>query len=275
MKLRRVLTSRASRVSRSQEDVLETLRRDGIVVLPFLELIPDKGLWTELSEDVRKFVREAEPDAVQLANPETKEDYLVRRWRRPKGSPIETFAPTNPWIRLGVATELLNVINAYRGSTMRLVDFDNWYTIPYPRANRRVGSQEWHRDPWDNHIVKVFVYFTNVDEGAGPLEYIRSSPGGGRYGDLWPWQPGGIYPPQDEIPKKVAEKDLVVASGETGTMIICDTSGLHRGGFARTKSRVLSYHAYISRESPKKREFGVDWTSSTQVLPPEAMQTLK
>src|SRR5439155_1288274 len=79
---------------------------------------------------------------------------------------------------------ILDVVDGYRGEPARLIDFDNWYTIPEARADTRVKSQRWHRDPWDNHIVKVFVYFSDVDEEAGPFEYVPGSAAGGRYGDL-------------------------------------------------------------------------------------------
>ena len=37
-------------------------------------------------------------------------------------------------------------------------------------------SQLWHRDPAnDEHLLKVFVYLTDVDEGAGPFMYAAGT----------------------------------------------------------------------------------------------------
>ena len=57
--------------------------------------------------------------------------------------------------------------------------------MPYPNAKKRVASQRWHRDPDDDHIVKMFIYLSDVAEEAGPFEYVRDSAAGGRYGDLF------------------------------------------------------------------------------------------
>jgi len=159
---------------------------------------------------------------------------------------------------------------------MRLNDFDNWYTVPDPEAPDRVASQQWHRDGWDDHIVKVFTYFSDVDTEAGPLEYIRGSAAGGKYGSLWPWQEKEVYPPQDELAAAVDKRDCVSLPGAAGTIVFCDTSGFHRGGFARTKPRVLSYHTYLSDEGTARhtRKFDVDWSGNDAGLPPESLYAL-
>src|SRR5205085_11971717 len=186
----------------------------------------------------------------------------VRRFYQQKSkgekAPPWRFAADDRWLRLGLSDEILGIVNAYRGEQTFLIDLDNWYTIPDPNVPERVRSQQWHRDAWDEHIVKVFVYFSDVDEDAGPFEYVRSSAAGGRYGDLWPWEPKGVYPPQDELETAVAPEDKLTLTGAAGTIIFCDTSGFHRGGFARTTPRVLSYHTYVGSSAKKPARFAVD-----------------
>ena len=82
---------------------------------------------------------------------------------------------------------------------MQLIDFDNWYTIPDPSAETRVKSQQWHRDPWDEHITKVFVYFSDVDEDAGPFEYVPQEPPGSGTATSGRGSSEGVYPPQEEF----------------------------------------------------------------------------
>ena len=141
---------------------------------------------------------------------------------------------------------MLDIVNAYRGERTLLIDVDNWYTIPDPEAEDRIASQRWHRDPWDNHIVKVFTYFSDVDEDAGPFEYLRGTPEGGRNAHLWPWEGDdvydkhGLYPPQDEFEAKAPAEDVLTCTGPPGTMVFADTSGFHRGGWTRAKPRILS-----------------------------------
>jgi hypothetical protein len=77
-----------------------------------------------------------------------------------------------------------------------------------PTAPDRVGdSQRWHRDPEDDHIVKMFIYFSDVDEEAGPFEYVRDSAAGGKYGDVFPWGQGHRYPSAAELEEAVDPDD--------------------------------------------------------------------
>jgi hypothetical protein len=141
-------------------------------------------------------------------------------------------------------------VNAYRGLWTKLLSVDNVYTVPFPENEERVGAQNWHRDPEDLHVVKVFIYFSDVDDEAGPFQYVQGSVKGSRYGDAWPWRVrGGGYPPTGELEKLVAPSDRVSAKGRAGTIIFCDTSGWHRGGFAKSKPRTLSIHTYVSPAS--------------------------
>lgn len=260
-------------LTEAQEHVLEALRRDGIAVVPFQTLFAD-DVWAALCADVDPFVRTTAERASELLAREDDKAYIARRFviRRTAETKERKwrFPLTDPWLALGLSNGILGIVNAYRGEPAQLIDLDNWYTIPDPGASERIESQRWHRDPWDNHIVKVFVYFSDVDDGAGPFEYVRGSPAGGRYGDLWPWVPEGIYPPQEELAELVAADDYVTVTGPAGTMIFCDTSGFHRGGAARLTPRVLSYFTYVCPPTKKSPRFRVDWSVGEETLSPAA-----
>jgi hypothetical protein len=160
---------------------------------------------------------------------------------------------------------LLDVVNSYLGVYAKLVGLDNWYTVAFPEADERVASQRWHRDPEDVHVVKCFLYFSDVDEDAGPFEYVRGSADGGPYGDLWPWGlEKGWYPPQEEVEARIPEVDRMALTGPRGTLILCDTGGFHRGGHARAKPRILSTHTYISPAAEQEKMYHeVVWREST------------
>jgi hypothetical protein len=266
-----------------QEGVVADLTRDGVAVVSFGELFPDRRAWDELAEDVGRFVAETEDILPSMSREQRVKAFgkafLVRRYRPrldAKGSKRISMSPNDPWMRFGTSNEVLGIVAAYRGRLVRLHDFDNWYTVPDPEAPERIASQQWHRDGWEDHLVKVFMYFSDVDEEAGPFEYIRSSAGGGKYGSLWPWQDKEVYPPQDELAAQVDEADLVSLTGPAESIVFCDTSGFHRGGFARTRPRVLSYHTYLSDEAAAhhKRKFDVDWSDDGAGLSAEARYAL-
>jgi hypothetical protein len=52
-----------------------------------------------------------------------------------------------------------------------------------------------------------------------------------------------------ELAKFVSGEDIRTFTAPKGTIIFCNTSGLHRGGFAETKPRVLASVTYCSPAS--------------------------
>jgi hypothetical protein len=258
----------------AQQRAVGALREDGIAILPFTDLF-DGSLWDELRSDMESFVRDGEGVAAEAGpTPKKKNDIIIRRFHRAGGdAERHTFSLDDPTLRIGAADALLDVVAAYRGGRTKLYYADNWFTVPYPGADGRVASQQWHRDPEEEHVVKVFLYVEDVDEGTGPFEYVRSSAPGGRYGHLWPWRAGeGIRPPDDELAAAVAPEDRVLCTGPAGTLILCDTSGFHRGGFARTAPRISAVWTFVSPESEPGREhrFGVDFAGREGELSEQA-----
>jgi hypothetical protein len=243
----------------------------GIAIASFDDLIGDDRLWRELVSEMDAFVREARGrTSVDLDQPMRKDDYLIRRFGgavAAQGGLATRLSGTDPWLRLGVSDAILNVVNAYRDQWTRLVDLDAWYTVPFATARKRVASQRWHRDPEDLHVVKVFVYFSDVDDDAGPFQYVPGSASGARrpprgpLGSLrLPWNRWRLYPPRGQLERRMADSEVLTATGPAGTMILCDTSGLHRGGLATRTPRTLTYHTYVGSGAVAKRTFTVEGT---------------
>src|SRR3954453_21864852 len=224
------------------------MRGDGIALVPFQELFGDEAMWNELAGDIAGFTEHTEANLEELQAQQKKKSYLVRRFLKSG----DAFSLDDPWLQFGLSSRILDIVNSYRGERTLLIDVDNWYTIPDPNAEDRIASQRCPRDPWDNHIVKVFTYFSDVDEDAGPFEYLRGTPEGGRNAHLWPWEGDdvydkhGLYPPQDAFEEKAPREDVLTSPAPPGTMAFPDTSGFHRGGWPRAKPRILSYCSYVS-----------------------------
>jgi hypothetical protein len=248
-----------------QRRVLAELRREGIAIVAFDELFRDPELWDSLKAKMSPFVAEAEARLARGERPDGKKAFLIRQHPRQKKSELTelpTLRADGCRLRFAAGDALLGIVNAYRGSPVRLVDLDQWYTIPHEGGDERKASQLWHRDPEDEHVVKVFLYFSDVDEDAGPFEYVRRSAPGGEHGDLWPWQQGGIYPPNDEADQAIPPDRRMTATGPTGTLVVCDTAGLHRGGYCRSKVRVLMTQTYVGcpvTPENRLRRFDVEW----------------
>jgi hypothetical protein len=242
-----------------QARVVEDLRRDGFARAEVRELVPH--LWEEAAEAGRAFVAgERVRRGIEAYRPEEGKargkDYIVRLWESRPTLPLE-----DPWLRIGLSPALLDTVNSYLGLWSKLNYADLWYTIPSAVERQAVASQRWHRDPEDQRLVKVFLYLSDVDSGAGPLQYVRGSHGGGRHAGVWPNPDPGTasYPPEGEVEERIPAEDRVVCTGPAGTLVFCDTYGLHRGGLATEQARVLATWAFVTPASIFARRFDVVW----------------
>jgi hypothetical protein len=229
-------------LSDAQKKVVADLRKDGLSIISFEELVGDADLWKTLADDIGEFVRETE-EALRASGGAIvkKRDYLLRRYHDSK----KQFGLDDPWLQLGLS--FADIANEYLGMWSKLAYIDQWYTRVGGEDRERIASQRWHRDPEDRKLIKVFMYFSDVDEGAGPFEYISGSGLGGRYESLWPWKPSiSVYPPPEELEAQVPAALRKTCTGPAGTIVFCNTAGFHRGGFCKSKPRILAHWKYLS-----------------------------
>jgi len=258
-----------------QRTAVEALEADGIAVFDFVTLFGEE-LWRDALADVEPFIRETEEATRNVGEqPRSKDELIVRRLFHSPGFRVDgkkpekpRFSIREPWLKIAASPLLVDIVNSYRGQLTRLYEVDEWFTVPYPRLGERIASQQWHRDPENEHVVKVFVYFTDVDEGAGPFEYVRGSSAGGRYDHLRPWADGYRYVEPVDLDAAVAPEDRLTVTGPRGTTIVCDTGGFHRGGFALTQPRVLTTSTYLPPDT-RKRRFKLEYHGEQSSLPPQ------
>jgi hypothetical protein len=154
------------------------------------------------------------------------------------------------WLRACLSDRLLGLANAYLRMRSKLSYVDLWYTVPQAEDTERTASQLWHRDFDDRHLLKAFLYLVDVDEQTGPFEYVAGSHPGGRYSGLWGWRPLGTGRiAETEVAAGTSAADVKTFAAPRGTLILCNTSGLHRGGFSTGKPRVLATATYCSPAS--------------------------
>jgi hypothetical protein len=248
-----------------QQRVLKDLNESGIAFAKFGELVEDIECWNNLNREMMDFIKsdkvQTRIDSYQKEFDKAfSKEYLVRQY---EVSDCPTISINDPWVRVALDESLLNIVNSYLGLWSQLHYVDMWYTIPVNHERTFVGSQRWHRDPEDNRLIKVFLYFSEVDDVAGPLHYVRGScRSTGAYHNLWRWRSKFVsYPPQEELEKTIKEHDRIICRGTAGTLVFCDTSGFHRGGYATQQSRALATWTYTSPASLSPRRFDIDWTN--------------
>ncbi len=225
-----------------QTTILQNLERDGIAFTSLEQLFPGQ----QALETLQHYTTTLEERGA--AN--TKKEFLLPYWEL---SPhLDT---TNPFLTYSLSPIVLDIVNSYDRMWRRLNYYSLAKTVPIGEKAPQF-SQRWHRDNEEKRMVKFFIYLNDVDSEAGPFTYVKGSQfKGAKYGTLFPQKlPLGVYPPSGAVEKAVQAEDIIKATGTAGTVIFCDTAGLHRGGHAISKHRIMFTAFYPSSwwtESPR------------------------
>jgi hypothetical protein len=93
----------------------------------------------------------------------------------------------------------------------------------------------------DLYIVKVFLYLSDVNQGAGPFTYAPGTRGKGRARQKPDYLLEGVTQRSiDAQMAAVVPRDRwVTCTGPKGTIVFADTRGYYKGGLSRERDRVL------------------------------------
>ncbi len=237
-----------------------SLRQDGITLAAVDEISPP-GTFVELQSWARRRRELPEIEAAIRGRAEgkgpgpagKKARFLVDLW----GGPHELDLG-NAFIRWSLSRPLLAIVSSYLGLVPRLREFFLEVTVPRRGLGDPIASQRWHQDPDDKKLVKVFLYLNDVDEGAGPFTYVKGSHASGRWRSAFPFDPDrGRHPDAAMVERLVPPEDRIVATGRAGTVIFCDTSGVHRGGYATMNERIMYTSVYTTPASRLPQRYTV------------------
>ncbi|MSR85676.1 hypothetical protein EXS71_04580 [Candidatus Uhrbacteria bacterium] len=240
---KRLFQDSSVHLSDIQRALVAALRRDGIATIHIDHLFPNKHLLQSFQQWVNQHR--------SLAQVAQKKTFLIEL----VDSQI-TLDLGDPLVQFYLHPVLLDVINSY---------FQMWSTFYYYSLSvaqvmepdsLRVYSQQWHRDPEEVMTCKVFVYIQDVDETSGPFSYVRGSHLGGKWRSIFPQRPPkGSYPPPQVIEGIVPSLDIQTVTGTAGTVIFCDTSGLHCGGYASQQERIMLTGAFLPTSSVWRKRY--------------------
>jgi len=114
---------------------------------------------------------------------------------------------------------------------------------PSTRPPSRRGNAKWHVDFEDLHVVKAFLFLTDVEEDSGPTEYVPGTHPHGEHALALAEQLRRGIPLEEEAPLGIRPERLV---GRAGTVALFDARALHRGGFGRGKWRAMAFCSYTA-----------------------------
>jgi hypothetical protein len=250
---RRVLNRRSvaafvrdgSALDSNAREAADSLARSGLWVGDLARLAPGRS-FSPLRERALRLLSEPEIRA-QVENRRSTvggKAYVVRGFAT---TGVPRLDVEDPLIALALDPGIVGVVNDYLGLYCRLKWFDLWYNLPVSEDAPASGSMRWHRDYDDRKLVKLFVLLDDVDETMGPLEYVAGSNPGGVHSDVVPARPPqGAVPPSGAVERAVPAEAFRKCTGPAGTLVLCDTRGLHRGGRSSTRPRLLFTATYAS-----------------------------
>jgi len=144
------------------------------------------------------------------------------------------------YARFSLHPEILAIANAYFQMYTQLRYYNIWHTVSTKAPARE--SQLWHFDREDHFILKIFLYLSDIDEGAGPFTYAPGTHIKRRQGFRLPdaFIENGIARWNDEqMEAEIPVEQWIRVIGPPGTIIFADTRGYHKGGLARSRDRTL------------------------------------
>ncbi len=251
-----------------QTSVVEELKQNGIAITHLSALFPNEEKIKLLSVFANKKSNEAMEGR--------KKNFLEYVW----GEGTFLMEMENPFNNIAVNKNILDVVNSYLEMYSKFVFSSLNITRPVKKGTETQGSQRWHRDPpaGDERICKVFIYLNDVDSTTGPFQYCKKTHKSGILNKLFPsYSYDGFYPPQDKVEEIVGKENIISATGPTGTIIFCDTTGLHKGGYSTDKSRMMSTFFYVSPASLQKARFAfpLSFKKTVANLPEESKFALR
>ncbi len=228
-----------------QQSVLDKLMLNGIAITSLEELFPGQDLLTGILKAVDK----------EKVNPELSKDKPFLDYSLGRGSEIDV---SNPLILASISPRILQIVNSYLDQFSKLIYFELAQTSLTKNNKNPMGSQRWHRDPSLKGLCKMFIYLSDVDLNSGPFTYVNESHSKGKLKRVFPQKQfgrHGCYPPDGEVEKLVSEEKFKICKGKKGTIIFCDTTGLHKGGLSLTKSRIMYTSTYMPEGEIFKKNY--------------------
>lgn len=258
------LLSQEFKLDNIQQKILDELNNSGIAVTSVAELFGAKADAELIAESEKQFLEfRSRQDISDLVEGVTNcEDFSVDpRFKNDSKPSVIRYADTgnaikysDPLVAPLLSSRVLSIANAYNGMLSRIRNVNCWVnpTITGKNLGLRKGSQLWHRDQEDEKILKCFIYFSDVTEESGALDYVKFSKctGGLKHHNLHPFPSISGYPGQYIFDEHIDEVDIVSATGKKGMIVFVDTNGFHRGGYVTVGERRVIMGTYLRPSSP-------------------------
>jgi hypothetical protein len=229
----RAYRRRAPALTPLQERIVNDLHAHGIAFTHVNEFF---------GEDVLSELQAAASALIDSGTRTSAKDFL-KYFLRNYGDPADL---DSPMARRMLDPRILGIISDYFATFARLIFFSGNVAIPVRNDVAPKKSQCWHRDGGLYKLCKIFIYLNDVGETSGPFTYLAQTQPGGAWSRFVAHKffgHGSYYPAEARVGRGIRryglEEHVLRCTGEAGTMIFCNTLGLHRGGYATERERIM------------------------------------
>ena len=216
-------------LDRQGELIVDTLRREGTVVIPLKEL--------NLPATEKMIIA-----ADNLANKLSMSWELDQLDKCELGSEKKDLRESPEVLLWALEPKLLDIIENYIGLPILYQGFAVRWGIADGQYS---GVRRWHIDWEDRRIIKIIIYLNDVDLGGGPYQYIERNSTAEAIKTLNYYNLG--YLSEAEMQQAVSPKDWTTCFGKKGSVIITDTSSVfHRAQPPTVRERFSITFCYTS-----------------------------
>jgi hypothetical protein len=147
----------------------------------------------------------------------------------------------------GLTEQNLDIAERYIGLPVRYLGMEA--KVEHARPAAAFNSvRNWHVDVEDRRMIKVIVYLSDVDEEAGPFEYIPAAASDAVRSKMR-WRPGFTFLRDVELAEVVPHADWTRVTGPARTVVYADTSRLiHRVREPQVHARYSVTYVYTSQQ---------------------------
>lgn len=229
------------------------LNSDGLYVTDALTMWPDhEKERAALTQEAQAFSQSDLIDTARLAIklncelPGFQKPHMLKRPRR-------TLQFSDPLVWLGYL--MVPLADGYFGEDALLFRADIHVTLPMRPHAGRVLSQRWHRDRESPIFFKVLWFISDLTPENGSFDYVVGTSRNRRL-ELCPQQAypdvlvGGMtYLKAPGVSACPSQDEIRTVTGPANTVIVADTSGVHRGGYATGAMRLHVMWTFVPASS--------------------------
>ncbi len=150
--------------------------------------------------------------------------------------------------------KMISTAARYLGVFPVLAKMTVYHNIPRPGSSIR-GAMNWHKDDFGYKSLDLFLNITDIDENSGPLYALKKREKLGVFSRSFNEIKNAKSGEQgkisiDKFENNLKTDDIITLKGSKGKGLFIDSfTAYHRGGYCKTKDRVMLRFSYQTPDS--------------------------